>query len=375
MLFLAHCPNSDLSQQRFDWLGETCCGSVIAPDAADGALELNGAFTLITFAACRRRGFFDFVAQVGRYVSLGRRLLRTGPDYDFVLAVGLFKTAIAGWILAALHRKKLIIELPILPRQIVLHRKPRPSRLTSARARLVEFGATIVLRRADHVKAIFPGQLEAISPTLRQVAWSAFPDFVAVNEIARGAAEEHLLVLGTPLHLKGADLAIRAFSSIVRDFPGERLLIVGSALGFPALAPAIRPGDPIELVDFVEHDVAIKYLQRAKVVLIPSRTDAMPRVAIEAMAAGKAIVAARVNGMSHYLRSGRNCLLCEPNDVGSLAEAIRALLAGQDLRRALGARARTDALEHFDERRYAMRFGQMLEDAAVGAAGRAFDYD
>jgi glycosyltransferase involved in cell wall biosynthesis len=196
---------------------------------------------------------------------------------------------------------------------------------------------------------------------LPKIATSAFPDFVAIHNISESRREDFLLLIGTPLYLKGADIAIKALQRLPSKWSGERLVIIGSSVGFPYLRALLGSRDRVEFLDFVPHDVAIDYIQRAKLVLIPSRTDAMPRVAVEAMAAGKAILASRVDGIPHYLRHNVNCLLSEPENDEDLASNMETLLREPALRRQLGAQARRDALLYFDENRYAERFHRMLK--------------
>ena len=75
------------------------------------------------------------------------------------------------------------------------------------------------------------------------------------------------------------------------------------------------------------------------VVVSSSVFEGSPLALIEAMAAGKAIVATRVGGVPDLIEDGQHGLLVEPSDPASLATAIESLLADPDLRRELGARA------------------------------------
>jgi glycosyltransferase involved in cell wall biosynthesis len=379
VLFLAYRYDRPAPGDRFETLGAIFRGDVLSPTrqgtASSGATPLTfGGLTWRALPPARAAGFLRRLFEVAGFVSAGHRILRGADPPEVIIAVGLFKTAVAGLLLARLHRRRLIVEVPIVPGKIVLFRDRRRSPARRLRARLADGLARAVLQRADHVKVIYPGQLAAISPALASVPSSAFPDFTPLARIALSPAEDFLLLLGTPLFLKGADLAVRAFAALRSRFPDERLVIVGSRLGFPDLRPLIAPGDPVELVDYLPHEAAVDHIRRAKIVLLPSRTDAMPRVAVEAMAAGKPIIAARVDGIPHYLRHGVNCLLCEPDDDGDLAAKLAALLADAGLRARIGAQARRDALTWFDEGAYAARFRQMVEDCLARRPGAVFRY-
>jgi glycosyltransferase involved in cell wall biosynthesis len=119
----------------------------------------------------------------------------------------------------------------------------------------------------------------------------------------------------------------------------------------------------------------------ADIVVLPSHTEGFPNVVLEAMAAGKAIVASRVGAIPEMLDAATSqpCgLLVEPKDVPSLAEALKRFMNDADLRSAFGKRARAKV-----ERSYGTNdvFGRCLEiwrslappgalrDADVGATG------
>jgi glycosyltransferase involved in cell wall biosynthesis len=86
-------------------------------------------------------------------------------------------------------------------------------------------------------------------------------------------------------------------------------------------------------------------LQCADIVAVPSvvdskgNVDGLPNVLLEAMAAGKAIVASRVAGIPDVVRDGVEGLLVPPRDPAALREALRGLAANAGLRAELGARA------------------------------------
>lgn len=320
----------------------------------------------------RGKGLWRRLGEIRGYVASSCALFDTRPP-QIIIAVGLHKTVLAGWLLKRRWGVPLIVELAVLPGQLVRCRDERRSPVKALRAWWADRVASAVLRGADHVKVIFPDHLRRIRGASSKIRASSFPDFVPVHAISPCHEEHHVLLLGTPLFLKGADLAIRAFQALRARFPGERLLIVGSRVGFPALERLLTPHDAVQLIDYVPPPVALDYVRRAKVVLIPSRTDAMPRVAVEAMAAAKAVVAARVDGVSHYLRDDRNSLLCQPGDHLDLAAKLATLLANAGLRRRLGEQARRDAVLWFDEVSYAARYRTMVDDCLADRQGAAFN--
>ena len=69
---------------------------------------------------------------------------------------------------------------------------------------------------------------------------------------------------------------------------------------------------------------------------LPSMNEGMGRVLVEAMAAGKAVVASNVGGIPDLVHHGQNGFLVEPGDVNGLSVAIEKLLADENLRHEMG---------------------------------------
>jgi glycosyltransferase involved in cell wall biosynthesis len=67
------------------------------------------------------------------------------------------------------------------------------------------------------------------------------------------------------------------------------------------------------------------YYRSAEVIVMPSRWEGFPLVALEAMRAGLAIIATNVGGLPEIVEDGETGLLIPPNDAGALVEAIRSL--------------------------------------------------
>ncbi len=89
--------------------------------------------------------------------------------------------------------------------------------------------------------------------------------------------------------------------------------------------------------------------RRANIVCLPSYREGLPKVLLEAAAAGRAVVATDVPGCRDAVRHGVTGLLVPMRDERSLAEAIRQLLLDEDQRNRFGANARTWAQSEFNE--------------------------
>jgi glycosyltransferase involved in cell wall biosynthesis len=83
------------------------------------------------------------------------------------------------------------------------------------------------------------------------------------------------------------------------------------------------------------------------VVVLPSLFEGLPLAALEAMAAGKPVVATRVGGTSEAIQDGQTGLLVPPADPGALAYAIGVVLSSPALARQLTAAAQSRVAQGF----------------------------
>ena len=110
------------------------------------------------------------------------------------------------------------------------------------------------------------------------------------------------------------------------------------------------------------------YLAAADIVAVPSihyqgYVDGLPNVALEAMAAGKALVATRVGGLPQVVRDRENGLLVNERDETALASAIVTLATDPALRGQLGQAGRALIRESLNWDAVGQRFVRIYERA------------
>lgn len=90
-----------------------------------------------------------------------------------------------------------------------------------------------------------------------------------------------------------------------------------------------------------------RFLPWADVVVLPSYTEGMPNVALEASAAGVPVVATAVGGTPEVIANGETGWLVPPGDSASIAGRINLLLSNEQLRNQFGAAGRHRMQEQF----------------------------
>jgi glycosyltransferase involved in cell wall biosynthesis len=168
-----------------------------------------------------------------------------------------------------------------------------------------------------------------------------------------GVEDDEVLILtvGNLRERKGHAVLIDALGRVQRNGCGVafRLAIAGGGRERENLERQAAELGIADRVQLLGHRDDVPDLQAAAdVYAMPSYWEGMPLAVLEAMLAGKAIVASRVGGIPEVIRDGETGLLVPAGDAPALAQSLRRLLDDERLRSRLGAaaRARGDAEFH-----------------------------
>ena len=161
-------------------------------------------------------------------------------------------------------------------------------------------------------------------------------------------AEEapYLLYFGRmDIHTKGIDLLIAAFAEIADECPEIGLKLAGR--GTPKQLAQVRDlvrraglEGRVEIIGSVGEEEQGELLRRALMVCVPSRYEGWGMVAVEAAAAGKAVLGTDIDGLRDAVRHDETGVLVPPGDVDALAAGMWSLIADEPRRRCLGAAGR-----------------------------------
>ncbi len=179
------------------------------------------------------------------------------------------------------------------------------------RERVIEMGVA-----ADNVTAFWRGvDTRTFHPGDRRAARARL-----------GLADGRLaLWVGRMVPVKGLDILLSAWPSVVRSRPDARLYLVGSGPELGRLSRLVERAGLAGTVVFpgarAQEELADWY-RAADVTVLPSRSEGIPNVLLESLACGTPFVASDLVGVRE-IGPCEGCDRVPPGDSGALAEALR----------------------------------------------------
>jgi len=168
---------------------------------------------------------------------------------------------------------------------------------------------------------------------------------VELDDFQQGGTFTHtrpyILGMGRLVPQKSFDILIQAFNKA--NIASHDLLIAGEGGDrkvLEKLSENLGLGERVRFLGGVNHSIAVSLFKGCDFFVLPSREEPMGIVNLEAMVAGKAVIASRVGGVPEVVIDGETGLLVPPENVGTLAEAIKRLIYDVALREQLGAAGR-----------------------------------
>ncbi len=172
---------------------------------------------------------------------------------------------------------------------------------------------------------------------------------------------------------KGQQLLLRAFAILAPEFPTAKLVYLGSAPpnqeffvdDLKANIQKLKLSDRVTIIPF-RQDIW-KFWDAIDIAVVPS-TEPEPfgMVAIEAMLAGKPVVAANHGGLTEIVLNAETGFLFEPGNEQALASAIKTLLSEPYMRVKFGARGKERASTVFSLQNHVSQFEAVFEEIISG---------
>jgi glycosyltransferase involved in cell wall biosynthesis len=167
--------------------------------------------------------------------------------------------------------------------------------------------------------------IHGVSSAKIRVVYNGIPDPGPVGTTAGGTADSpdapvNLLVAGALEERKGQMLALSAMEKLPGSF---HLSIAGDGplrSKLEAELAAGRFGDRVDLLGRVDDMAGL--VARSDVLLVPSLMEATPYVILEAMAAGRPVVASKIYGIPEQVEDDVTGILVPPGDPDAIAAAL-----------------------------------------------------
>jgi glycosyltransferase involved in cell wall biosynthesis len=337
----------------------------------DAGLGLGPSVRLLGRLALAARGVTALASVSSYLVRLRRRLRRLAPD--LVQTNGMKAHVLGAWaaprgLPVVWHLHDYLGTRPVMGR--LLRGSVRRGVRGVAVSDSVAADATSVLGPRVPVSVAYNAvDLARFRPGPGDGAWL---DAAAGFRPAGPGPLVRVGLVATFARWKGHEVFLEAVSRVSRDMPA-RFYVVGGPIyrstgsqhdtaALRAHAAALGVADR---VGFTGHqsDPAAVFRALDVVVHASTRPEPFGRVIVEAMACGRAVVAAPLGGAAELIEDGASALACPPGDPAALAVSLTRLIVDPALRARLGRGGRAEAEARFDRARLAGEWSRVYEDA------------
>ena len=304
------------------------------------------------------RGWARVPALVGQIRRERAAVFHAHLTWPLACRLGLLGAALAG-VPAVVATAQLFVDLPPSGWTTVQHR------VVSARVnRYLAVSRQVAAQLRDRF-GVRPGKITLVP---NAVSLDQFPHDATPNSTrpADPATPPTVLTVARLDPQKGLHHLVAAAALV----PEARVMIVGDGPERGALETLIAQlglGDRVHLLGF-RTDIP-ELLAGCDLFVLPSLFEGLPLSILEAMAAGKAVVATAIGGNDEAVVDGVTGLLVPPADPQALADALRTLLREPERRRRLGEAGRRRAEAEFSATAMVRRVAAVY-DEVLAASGR-----
>ncbi len=308
----------------------------------------------------RWAGFWYFIAFfLSLYIVFSKKI-------EVIIVQSPLLDGLLGVLLKKITRKKLFVEIhgdwvegPFLSKK---------RKLAFLERKLTPVLAKISFRNADKIRAVakcLAEEAKKIAPKKPYFIFPTFTDlsiFLCEKETKR---DNFILFVGHLEKVKGVRYLIEAFNKVSREFPNFKLVLVGEGAEKGNYELRIRNygiGDRVEFKGKLSLEETKEVMKNCYCLVLPSLSEGLPRVLIEAMALGKPVIGTRVGGIQELIKDGENGFLVEPGNPDDLAEKLSILLKIPDLTSKMGEKGREFAKEKFSNQKYIESYIQMINN-------------
>lgn len=185
--------------------------------------------------------------------------------------------------------------------------------------------------------------------------------------------ERYFVTVGGFVPVKGQDILLRAWAQLPAEAKDVAIVLVGDGeLGprYHILVEQLGLSECVHFAGILDNREARAIIEEAIAVVIPSRSEGLSLVALEAGLAGTPVIASRVGGLPEIVTDGVSGLLVPPEDPMALADALACIALDPQFAGRLGAALKTDVRKRFRVDQlaasYTKLYADVLRDASTG---------
>lgn len=295
-----------------------------------------------------------------QYLLFSLKIALRSPSPDYVIAYDPAVFGLFGLLIKFLTRAKLITEVNVDYFRGV-HFTSHTT-LVKLKRTILYLLTRFVIRRANGVKFVCKDMEEKYRRRFYFSQSTTFFSFISTQVFAadRSRDENYILFVGEPYNLKGVDILIRAFNLLSDDYPDVHLKIIGHCENRSEYEQLVEGNGNVIFQGGTEYDQIIKQFEHCKFLVLPSRTEGIPRVLVEAMACAKPVIGSNVGGIPEVIRDEVNGLLFESENHEMLAEKMRLLLDDPERAAEMGQAGYSTAVKDYSPERYAALYHTFL---------------
>lgn len=159
-----------------------------------------------------------------------------------------------------------------------------------------------------------------------------------------------ILGVGNLIPIKGHELLLQAFAAVQNRFPSVVLEVIGDGperSHLQKLAEEQGIAGKVRFRGRQSRRQVADAMRRATVFALPSRYEGLGCVYLEAMSAGKPVIACRGQGIEEIVTEGVNGCLVGAGDLQELTNTLARILQQPELRRSMGQAARQTILQGY----------------------------
>lgn len=301
--------------------------------------------------------FWPLALPLAFYLCLVKRI-------EVIIAQSPLIEGFVGAIIKKLLGKELIVEIHGDWKEGPFLSKKR--KFEAVEKRITPFLAKFSLRNADKIRAISvftKKEAVKISGLKPYFLFQAFNDIDIFLEERGTLQQDFILFVGVLSPVKNVRILIEAFSKIEKEFPNFKLTIVGKGperKNLESKVKSLNLEDKVEFKGRLSLEETKNVMKKCYCFVLPSLSEGLGRVLMEAMALKKPIIASNVGGIPELIKDNENGFLFKKGNLEELVRKLKILLEDRSLAKKMGEKGKEIIENKFSNEKYIKNYISMI---------------